>query len=73
MVTREDSIRIIYDYRARLDAKPIRYEPGYESEAGDRTTKYNNTVRYGNWLYGVLQMLNQTPMDLKFFDIREFY
>lgn len=53
--------------RARLDANPIRYEPGYENEAGDRNRKYNSTVRYGNWLYGVLQMLNQTPHGFEVF------
>lgn len=54
--------------RARLDANPIRYEPGYETEEGDKTIKYNNTVRYGNWQFGVLQMINETPFGFNVFN-----
>lgn len=52
----------------RLDNIPLKYEPGQEASTetncgGD----YNNCVEYGNYLYGIIMMLEKTPESFKVF------
>ena len=53
--------------RARLDAAPLRYEPGYETADSSRIQKYNMSVKYGNYKFGILQMYNNLPESFKDF------